>query len=119
MSNIEDTNKIDALGIDKECDYVILKIFDHLNWEDEETHLITLQEKINTYLSAIESGEIYEIYPKAKNKIFLLSINFLETLTDNAHKFLFTVANILNDAGYKFEYQVEKPYKLRCIPLID
>ena len=31
MSTIEDTDKIDAIGIDKSTDTVILKIFDHLN----------------------------------------------------------------------------------------
>jgi len=72
--------------------------------------------KINTYLSFIESGEIYKEKPEAKGKIIRIQIAFSFELSGNAMKFIFSVANILHDAGYKLEYQMEKPYKLRCTP---
>jgi len=119
MSTINEENKVDLIGIDKECNYVNLGIIDPLDWIDEEKHLLLLQIKINAYLSFIESGEIYEAKPEAKGKKIIIQIAFAFELPENAMKFLFSVANILHDAGYKLEFQVERPYKLRCIPILD
>jgi len=111
MSTITDTNKIDLIGIDKECNYINLEIIDPIDWEDEEEHLSLLQMKINTYLSFIESGQIYESKPEGKGKKIVIIVAFSYALTVNAIKFLFTVANILHDAGYKFEYHVTSSNK--------
>ena len=43
-----------------------LMIADHLDWENELQHLTLLQDKINAYVSFIESGQIYSVYPDAK-----------------------------------------------------
>ena len=119
MSTVNDTNKIDLIGIDKECNHINLEILDSIDWDDEEKHLLLLEQKINTYLSFIESGQIYEVKPEGKGKKIVITVIFAYELTENAIKFLFTVAHILHDAGYKFEYQIEKPHKLRCTPLLD
>ena len=94
-----------------------MKIIDHLDWKNEEEHLLLLQEKINMYLTFIESGQIYEDAPEREGKKIVISVSFACALTENAIKFLFTVANILDAAGYQFEYETEEPYKLRCILL--
>ncbi len=47
--SVEDKDKIDSMGINKETDVVTLAISDHLDWDNEYDHLIMLQEKINTY----------------------------------------------------------------------
>ena len=106
MSTIEETDKIDAIGIDKENPYVILKIFDHLDWKKEENHLYLLQEKINKYLTFIESGQIYDAYSYAKDKEIIISISFKYTPTTNAINFLHETSRILTNAGYKLEYEV-------------
>jgi len=118
MSTVNDTNKVDLIGIDKECNYVNLEIIDPLTWEQESEHLSLLQKKINLYLSFIESGDIYEVKPEAKDKKIFIQIVFEYELSNNAIKFLFTVANILYDAGYKFGYTIDKPYKMQCIPIV-
>ena len=66
--SVEQTDKIDFIGSDKESNSIILTISDHLDWEDSERHLLLLQEKLNNYLAFCESGEILEVYPQAKNK---------------------------------------------------
>jgi len=43
MSTIFDTNKVDLIGIDKECNYINLGIIDPLDWIDKEKHLLLLQ----------------------------------------------------------------------------
>jgi hypothetical protein len=106
MSTIEQKDKIDAIGIDKETEITILKIFDHLDWNDELNHLLLLQEKINSYLSFMESGEIYEAYPDSQDRKLMIQIDFLEKPSENAIKFLDTVSKIMNDAGFELTYSI-------------
>ncbi|MCX7113282.1 MAG: hypothetical protein NTX45_24855 [Proteobacteria bacterium] len=106
MSTIEDTNKVDAIGIDKETGVVILKIFDHLIWDDEQKHLYLLQEKINSYLRFMESEDVLDAYPDARNRKLNISISFKEKPTANGIKFLDTVSKIVADAGFSLTYSI-------------
>jgi hypothetical protein len=58
---------VDAIDTDKDGNLVTLTITDHLAWGDDQ-HLLLLQQKLNTYLAFIESGEIHATYPAAKDK---------------------------------------------------
>lgn len=68
--SIQDVKKIDSIGIPNDSqDTVSLAISDHLVWDEPiEEHLYTLQEKINSYVAFIESGEIYDAFPESKGK---------------------------------------------------
>ncbi|MGE8359563.1 DUF6572 domain-containing protein [Pseudomonas sp.] len=107
MSTIEDTNKIDAIGIDSATGKVSLKIFDHLDWSDEQRHLYLLQEKLNSYLRFLESQEIYEAYPAASGREFVVSIDFAITPSANALKFIETVSSIMEGAGFTLTFTVD------------
>lgn len=107
MSTIEDSNKVDAIGIDKTTGFVVLKIFDHLDWDDEQSHLFLLQNKINSYLRFLESEDVLEAYPDAENKKFQINISFLEKPTANGLKFLETVSRIVLDAGFEMVYSID------------
>jgi hypothetical protein len=72
--SIDKINTIDLIGTDKKSGNIILTISDHLDWIDSQHHLKILQEKINTYLRFIESGEIYMEYPQANGKKLLIEI---------------------------------------------
>ena len=63
MSVVE-PNKIDAMGKSKESNELSLLITDHLGWENEYDHLVILQDKINSYLSFIESKQYESTYPQ-------------------------------------------------------
>ncbi len=99
MSTIEDTDKIDAIGINKSTGKVILKIFDHLDWSDEPRHLYLLQEKLNGYIRFFESQEIYSAYPAAKGKELAVSIDFANALSVNAIRFIDTTHQVMQEAG--------------------
>ncbi|HDR7643838.1 DUF6572 domain-containing protein [Bacillus mycoides] len=58
------------------------------DFEDEEEHILLLQEKINTYLSFIETGEIYEVYPEAEGKQFVIKVHAKYPCTEWGKKFL-------------------------------
>jgi len=68
MMTVEDVNKIDMIGISlDDQDMVNLGISDHLIWGPPiEEHLYKLQEKINSYIQFIETGEIYNAFPETK-----------------------------------------------------
>jgi hypothetical protein len=102
--SIEQQNTIDVIGIDKETNQVILTISDHLEWQ-ENNHLVLLQEKINAYLRFIESGEINESYPDAKNKSVVIKIRALHKPNREARSFLEKVKRIIEGAGMNFLFE--------------
>jgi len=61
--SIEQTDRVDAIAVETRTGKVILTIFDHLDWHDERAHLLALQDKMNTYIRFIESGELVATYP--------------------------------------------------------
>lgn len=101
--SIEDLQIVDFIGTDSD-DVVVLTISDHLEWDNE--HLLKLQEKVNTYLSFIESGEVYEAYPLSKGKS--LKINLMCKFEPNSDSvsFLLQCGEIISQAGFDFDYQV-------------
>ena len=56
---LDKTNTIDWLGIEKSTGHVLLTLVDEADWMHEHAHLHRLQEKLHTYVSAIESGEAF------------------------------------------------------------
>jgi len=69
--SIDEIDIVDFIGINI-GGAVELTISDHLPWDAE--HLLLLQDKINTYLSFYESGEIYQSYPEASDKQVIIAI---------------------------------------------
>lgn len=105
MSAVQDLDKIDAIGFVSSTNSVVIKIFDHLNWDNPQEHLYTLQEKLNAYIRFIESGNIYEAYPKAKNKNLVVSIDFRYDLPTEAEEFLAQVNLIFIKSALTLEYK--------------
>ena len=77
IMGVQNTNEVDIIGINKETGICTLTIIDSLDWRNEEEHLLLLQEKINVYLSFIESGEIYTTYTPSKGRKFEIKICIL------------------------------------------
>jgi len=82
----------------------VLTISDHLEWDENNEHLIILQEKINAYLDVIESGEIYESYPNSISRKLKIEIVFKHSPNAIALDFLSRISVILLDLGYGFNY---------------
>jgi hypothetical protein len=104
--SIEQTKVIDAIGINNATDNVVLTISDHIDWSEEQTdnHLFLLQEKLNSYLSFIESGEIIDVYPNAKNRKVTIDIVCKYPLSKQAQEFYQEVEKIIKNAGIEFKY---------------
>lgn len=104
--SILDKNKIDSIGINKDNENVMLGISDHLDWSNEYEHLIMLQDKINSYLNFIESGEIYESYPKAKDRNIEIILYAKYDITEKAEEFLNVVYNSIVEAGFSLSCEI-------------
>ncbi len=89
--SVEKTNEIDAAGTEKNGKKLCLAIFDSTDWSDLTGHLMLLQEKINAYLSFIESEQYKESFGDGI-KEFEISIKFVEKIPGECKKFL----NVVN-----------------------
>ena len=102
---VDNSNVIDLISINKD-NFVVLTISDHLEWDEDNEHLYLLQEKINTYLMAIESGQVNKSYPLSKDKSFIISVDLKYEPNANGLSFFSKVKEILSNAGYGFDYSV-------------
>lgn len=107
MSVVE-TDNIDAIGVDKEMQRVFLSIVDPLMWDDENVHLFTLQEKINTYLYFIESGELLKAFPDSKGFDITIELVLKHTPSDEAITFFDKTIQILLDKNIVFTFGPKK-----------
>ena len=100
--SVIDTNKVDAMGVSAQSGELCMLITDHLDWEDEYTHLRLLQDKINAYLAYLESGQWKNRYPGNYPNI-CIEINFLYDITPNCEKFLQTVQDQVGQYGVRIK----------------
>jgi len=104
MSVIE-IDKVDAMAKSRDERELIFLISDHLDWSDEYTHLVTLQNKINAYLAFIESKQYVDTYPENTFDRYAIEIHFLHGMSENCFKFLDTVANQLESMDIKIRVE--------------
>ena len=107
MSVVE-TDNIDAIGMDKEMQRVFLTIIDPLLWDDDNVHLFTLQEKINTYLYFIESGELQKALPDSKGFDIAIELILKHMPNQQAITFFDKTMQILLDKGIIFVFGPNK-----------
>lgn len=103
MSIIE-TNKIDAMGISKDGEGLVLMLADHLDWKNESEHLTLLQDKINAYLGFIESNQYSDTYPNRVFEYYVIDVRFKYKATENCLKFL----KVINTQLREYNIQVVK-----------
>ena len=101
---VEQHDVVDFISFDKGGNCV-LTISDHLEWEDVDQHLFCLQEKLNAYLRFIESGEVYQKYPKATGLPIVISVILKFAVPVEAGWFFEKAGGVLRQAGFAFEYR--------------
>lgn len=105
---IDDPNVIDGMALNKENNALVLLLTDHLSWDGENAlsefdHLNLLQDKINAYISYLESGKYEETYSTEQIAFAIIEIHFKYTITENCEKFLNEVQNQIGQFGIKIE----------------
>jgi hypothetical protein len=103
---IEQENVVDIISANKEEKYIALIIADHLEWDEKNEKLILLQSKINTYLSYIESGQIFKDYPDFDQLDVRIVLTCMYEPNAEGIKFLGLVTPIIEEAGFYFEWNV-------------
>jgi len=106
--SVVDTDSIDAIGLDKEVKRVFLTIIDPLLWDNDNVHLFTLQEKINTYLHFVESGELNKALPDADGFDIAIELILKHMPTDEAIRFFDSTMQLLFDKGIVFVFGPNK-----------
>lgn len=106
--SVVDTDSIDAIGMVKEQKRVFLSIIDALLWDDENVHLFTLQEKINTYLYFIESGELHKALPESKGFDVAIELILKHMPSEQAITFFDKTTQILLDKNIVFVFGPNK-----------
>ena len=105
--SIEQTQVVDGIGVDKKTGELLLIITDHLNWNDNpDDHLMLLQEKINAYLSFVESGELLEAYPDSKDRSIIVNVVGKYPLADVGINFFAQAGSVIEDAGIKLRFEL-------------
>jgi hypothetical protein len=103
---IDQISIIDAIGVDNVTDELVLTIIDHLEWEGNDEHLMLLQEKINTYLAFVESGELMKTYPESKGRSVAICLVCAYRLTKQAEAVFDRITAIVQDAGVRLTHKV-------------
>ena len=101
---IEQTNKIDFISTLGNGSGVELTISDHLEWDEKNEKFLMIQEKLNTYLEFIESGQIYEEYPNAKGNNISISLISKYFPDPNANEFLSKISVAISKYNVEFKY---------------
>ncbi|MCF2709619.1 DUF6572 domain-containing protein [Bacteroides pyogenes] len=104
--SVDNAKQIDFIS--EKGNNVILTISDHLEWDEENEHIFLLQEKINAYLMAIESGQLNEKYPTSVGKKVVISVALKYEPNENGVLFLSNVNDTLSNSGYGFDYYILK-----------
>jgi hypothetical protein len=104
--SLENLESVDAIGIDINDGSVVLTIFDAWGWEDEREHIGALQNKINSYLEFVESGQIYQEYPGANSRILRIDLVSKYPMPDIGPAFLKHVSAVVGQLGMTITHRV-------------
>lgn len=106
--SIDQEKVIDIVGDDEKTNEVLLFITDHLAWDGYiNEHIYKLQEKINAYLAAIESGELEEKHPSAKGKKIVIVVLGKNPLPKNdlINTFCKKAIEVVRGAGFELKFE--------------
>ncbi len=84
---------------------LILYVLDDMEWksDDEKTHLLLLQDKLNTCLAYIQSGKYKEDYPKYNFKQAIIEIRFKFAITEHCKRYLQMVQSQIGEYAIRLE----------------
>ena len=104
--SVEQTDVVDIMGIDRNTGHVVLTISDHLDWSNSVEHQDILQKKLNRYLAFVESGEILEQYPNAKNRPVAFRVVFQVPPDESGWAFIARARQVIESAGFTLRDEV-------------
>lgn len=103
--SLEQTNKIDSIGLHRESGDAVLTIADSWAWSDTHGHLLSLQDKVNSYFDFIESGQVWESYPASKGRQLRINVVFRFAPPEVALEFLARVADVASELSVLISHE--------------
>jgi hypothetical protein len=104
--SIDQADVVDIVSTNRITGHVVLTITDHMDWSNSNEHQILLQKKLNRYLAFVESGEIFENYPDAKDRQVVFKVVFQFPPDELGRAFLARVKSVVESAGYSLIEEV-------------
>jgi hypothetical protein len=104
--SIEQPDVVDIISTNRLTGDVTLTISDHLDWSDSTEHQLLLQQKLNRYLAFVESGEILQSYPAAKDRRIVFKVVFKFAPDEAGLAFLANARSIIESAGFSLQDDV-------------
>ena len=103
---VDNPNVIDFISVDGRG-RLVLTISDHMEWDQERKHLFALQEKINRYLSFVESGQLTRQRPQDASRPIVISVVALHKMDDQSEQMFLTFQNCLAKSGYELVFECQ------------
>jgi hypothetical protein len=104
--SVDNPNVVDIVGVPPGGTFVALIISDHLDWVDSQSHLLSLQAKLNRYFAFVEAGELLEKYPSARGKRVRTDIVFKHSPPSEAKEFLVRATAIAKEAAFELTWRL-------------
>lgn len=103
--SVEEHGTVDVLTVARDGE-VLLTISDHLGWNAVGEHLFHLQEKINAYLSFVETGEIYTKCPQARSGQIVIDVVLKHAIPWEALWFFERASAVIEPSGIQLRHRV-------------
>jgi hypothetical protein len=105
--SVIDPNVVDIIGLGNSDMSVSLGISDPLPWNEEleYEHFLALQEKVNRYMTFIETGEIYSSCPAASGRRIRIEIRCKFAPSSKALVFLQKLSEVFGQANVELRWK--------------
>jgi hypothetical protein len=105
---VEEPTRVDINAFDPKKKRVFLVIADQLSWDEdeEEHHLLCLNEKVQNYLHFLKSGQLEEHRPDWKGFPVTIRVVALYPPKGEGIKFYKIAEQLVEDAGFTLEFEL-------------
>lgn len=103
--SLENTRVIDFVATQNDGGEVVLTIADGWDWSDPDQHLMALQEKVNAYVEFVESGQLHEVYPRAKGSDVIIDVVHRVALSHAGLEFLQAAKAVVAAASISLKWR--------------
>lgn len=107
--SILETRKVDMVAARPDSSVVKLVIADHLDWSEPERHCKLLQDKINTYILFVESGQLLRLDKPSvppSPEIHIVLVAEHGSVRPDVAEFFSRIERFLDDIGMKFDVEM-------------
>ena len=103
--SIEQSDKVDGMGIDRARNEFALLISDQLPWNDERAHFSLIESKIGSYINFIRSRQYLETVPQANGLPIHIKLIHEHAPTNSARQILESIRSQLEVMKIAFSYE--------------